>query len=88
MSRNDTEAATTRIAAATENVDDLQSHLTRERLWGALTDRDEHAAAATVFDALDAGMTPEDVLNDFPRARRLLHAAKVALDAESPGAPE
>ncbi|OBI31070.1 cobalamin-binding protein [Mycobacterium sp. E2238] len=34
----------------------------RERLWGALANRDEYAAAATVFAAMDAGMTPEDVL--------------------------
>lgn len=36
----------------------------RERLWGALTDRDEYAAAATIFGAMDAGMAPEDVLLD------------------------
>lgn len=36
----------------------------RERLWGALADRDEYAAAATVFAAMDAGMAAEDVLLD------------------------
>src|ERR1700710_2978270 len=36
--------------------------LTRDRLWGAVGDRDEYAAVATVFAALDAGMTAEDVL--------------------------
>lgn len=36
--------------------------LARERLWGAVIDRDEYAAAATVFAMLDEGMTPEDVL--------------------------
>jgi methanogenic corrinoid protein MtbC1 len=36
--------------------------LTRDRLWGAVADRDEYAAVATVFAALDAGMTAEDVL--------------------------
>ncbi|MBV8930895.1 MAG: cobalamin-dependent protein, partial [Mycobacteriaceae bacterium] len=36
--------------------------IARERLWGAVIDRDEYAAAATVFAMLDAGMTPEDVL--------------------------
>lgn len=35
-----------------------------DRLWGAVLDRDEYAAAATVFAALDAGMPPEDVLLD------------------------
>jgi methanogenic corrinoid protein MtbC1 len=34
----------------------------RDRLWGAVIDRDEYAAAATVFATLDEGMTPEDVL--------------------------
>lgn len=63
MSCNDTET-TTRIAAATENLANLEKSLVRHRLWGALTDRDEHAAAATVFGALDAGMTPEEVLLD------------------------
>lgn len=37
-------------------------HLVREQLWAAVSDRDEYAAAATVFAAIDAGMTPEDVL--------------------------
>ncbi|AFM19864.1 putative cobalamin binding protein [Mycolicibacterium chubuense NBB4] len=36
----------------------------RERLWDALIDGDEYAAATTVFGALDDGMTPEDVLLD------------------------
>lgn len=38
--------------------------LARDRLWGALLDRDEYAAAATVFAALDEGLAPEDVLLD------------------------
>jgi methanogenic corrinoid protein MtbC1 len=48
--------------AATTNAADYE--LARERLWGAVVDRDEYAAAATVFATLDAGMTPEDVLLD------------------------
>lgn len=36
--------------------------LVRDRLWGALTDRDEYAAAATIFAAVESGMTPEDAL--------------------------
>lgn len=36
--------------------------LARDRLWGAVLDRDEYAAAATVFATLDAGMAAEDVL--------------------------
>lgn len=36
----------------------------RERLWGALLDFDEYAAAATVFAALDDGVPPETVLLD------------------------
>lgn len=36
----------------------------RERLWTAVLEADESAAAATVFDAVDGGMTPEDVLLD------------------------
>ena len=38
--------------------------LARERLWGAVLDRDEYAAAATVFAMLDDGVAPEDVLLD------------------------
>ncbi|OBG71833.1 cobalamin-binding protein [Mycobacterium sp. E3298] len=49
----------TDMTSATGAADDL---VVRERLWGALTDRDEYAAAATVFAAMEAGMTPEDVL--------------------------
>lgn len=37
---------------------------TRERLWAALTARDETAAAQAVFDAHDAGATKEDLLLD------------------------
>lgn len=55
MSSFDTDAT---AAAATGAADEL----IRDRLWGALADRDEYAAAATVFAALEAGMTPEDVL--------------------------
>lgn len=33
-----------------------------DRLWGALLDGDEYAAAATAFAALDAGVEPESVL--------------------------
>lgn len=50
---------------SSNDIDDVtatDTHLVRERLWGALTDRDEYAAAATVFAAMDAGLTPEDVL--------------------------
>lgn len=36
--------------------------LARDRLWAAVIDGDEHAAAATVFAMLDVGWTPEDVL--------------------------
>ena len=39
-------------------------HLLRERLWGAVIDRDEYAAVATVFAAVEAGVAPEDVLLD------------------------
>ncbi|OBH22793.1 cobalamin-binding protein [Mycobacterium sp. E1715] len=49
----------TDMTSATGAADGL---VVRERLWGALTDRDEYAAAATVFAAMEAGMTPEDVL--------------------------
>jgi methanogenic corrinoid protein MtbC1 len=38
------------------------TRLVREQLWGALVDRDEFAAVATIFAAVDAGMAPEDVL--------------------------
>ncbi|MFI8825694.1 B12-binding domain-containing protein [Streptomyces sp. NPDC053431] len=37
---------------------------TRERLWAALEERDEGAAAAAVFDACEAGVPLEDVLLD------------------------
>ncbi|MFF9851109.1 cobalamin B12-binding domain-containing protein [Streptomyces litmocidini] len=37
---------------------------TRERLWAALGERDEEAAAAAVFDACDAGTPVEEVLLD------------------------
>ena len=36
--------------------------LVREKLWGAVADRDEYAAVTTIFAALDAGMQPEDIL--------------------------
>ncbi len=42
----------------------VDTHLVRKQLWGAVTDRDEYAAVATIFAAVDAGMTPEDVLLD------------------------
>ncbi|OBG78028.1 MULTISPECIES: B12-binding domain-containing protein [unclassified Mycobacterium] len=50
-------------AETTETRADEQA-VVRDRLWGALTDRDEYAAAATVFAAMDAGMAAEDVLLD------------------------
>lgn len=56
MSSSDTEMAAARATGAADEL------LVRERLWGALADRDEYAAAATVFAAMDAGMTAEDVL--------------------------
>lgn len=34
----------------------------RGQLWSAVVDGDEYAAAAAVFEAIDAGMTPEDAL--------------------------
>ncbi len=34
----------------------------RERLWEAVLDSDEFAAVATIFEAVDAGITPEDAL--------------------------
>jgi methanogenic corrinoid protein MtbC1 len=36
----------------------------RERLWAAVLEADEFAAATTVFGAVDGGMPPEDVLLD------------------------
>lgn len=48
-------------AAAT--VDD-ELATARERLWSAVLDSDEHAATATVFEAIDNGLSPEDVLLD------------------------
>lgn len=56
MTSHDTNMADPAATGAADEV------LIRERLWGALADRDEYAAAATVFAALDAGMAPEDVL--------------------------
>lgn len=56
MSRPDTEAETSAEAV------DLA--VLRDRLWGAVVDRDEYAAASTVFGALDAEVHPEDVLLD------------------------
>ncbi|MCV7118699.1 cobalamin B12-binding domain-containing protein [Mycobacterium nebraskense] len=56
MRSYDTEMTASRATGAADEV------LVREQLWGALADRDEYAAAATVFAAMDAGMTPEDVL--------------------------
>ncbi|GFG65864.1 cobalamin-binding protein [Mycobacterium kubicae] len=55
---HDTDTATSRAAAAVDR------HLLRERLWGAVIDRDEFAAAATIFAAIDAGLGPEDALLD------------------------
>lgn len=56
MSVQDTDTATARTTGAADPA------VFRERLWGAVTDRDEYAAAATVFGAVDDGMSPEDVL--------------------------
>ncbi|MEV2248668.1 B12-binding domain-containing protein [Streptomyces sp. NPDC049970] len=36
----------------------------REQLWDAVTDRDEHAAAGIVFEAMDGGMDAESALLD------------------------
>ena len=58
MSAQNLGAGTTRSADAPDCL------VVRERLWGAVADRDEFAAAATVFAALDAGMAPEAVLLD------------------------
>lgn len=38
--------------------------LVRRSLWGAVVDGDEYAAAATVFGAIDAGMSAEEALLD------------------------
>jgi methanogenic corrinoid protein MtbC1 len=38
--------------------------LARDRIWEAVADGDEYAAATTVFAALEAGITPEEVLLD------------------------
>lgn len=47
--------------------------LTLERLWGAVIDGDEYAAGATVFAAVEAGESLEDVLLDViaPVQRRI-----------------
>ncbi|MFF4247492.1 B12-binding domain-containing protein [Streptomyces sp. NPDC001822] len=42
--------------------DDLQG--LRDRLWTAVTERDEHAAAGIVFTALDSGLDAESALLD------------------------
>ncbi|RDH77979.1 cobalamin-binding protein [Mycolicibacterium moriokaense] len=52
--------STESFGAGTKSAADYR--LARERLWGAVVDRDEFAAAATVFAALDQGAAPEDVL--------------------------
>ncbi|MFF3902295.1 cobalamin B12-binding domain-containing protein, partial [[Kitasatospora] papulosa] len=36
----------------------------QDQLWTAVTSRDEHAAAAVLFTALDAGIDPETALLD------------------------
>lgn len=41
---------------------DHTATVVRERLWGAVIDGDEYAAAATVLAAVDDGMSTEDVL--------------------------
>lgn len=40
----------------------VEASAAREQLWNAVLDGDEYAAAATVFAAIDDGLTPEDVL--------------------------
>ncbi|MDY6999366.1 MAG: cobalamin-dependent protein [Actinomycetota bacterium] len=50
--------------ADTAGVEATDHATVRERLWGAVLDRDEYAAAATVFAAVDAGLSAEDVLLD------------------------
>jgi methanogenic corrinoid protein MtbC1 len=56
VSSHNVDTVTARVADAAD--------LVRDRLWGALLDRDEYAAAATVFAAADAGMSAEDLLLD------------------------
>ena len=46
----------------TDTVADVDLAVLRDRLWGAVVDHDEYAAAATVFTAVEAGTAPEDVL--------------------------
>ncbi|MCV7054002.1 cobalamin B12-binding domain-containing protein [Mycolicibacterium gilvum] len=43
---------------------DLDCLAPQERLWAAVMDGDEYAASTVVFEALDAGIAPEDVLLD------------------------
>lgn len=51
-------------ARATRTVEDTGYQVVRDRLWGAVLDGDEYAAATIVFAAVDDGMAPEDVLLD------------------------
>ena len=46
----------------TDTVAAVDLAVLRDRLWGAVVDHDEYAAAATVFTAVEAGTAPEDVL--------------------------
>ena len=55
MTDRDTDTASASVAAV-----DLAA--VRDRLWGAVVDHDEFAAAATVFSAVEAGIAAEDVL--------------------------
>lgn len=52
--------STNNVGAGTMSAADYR--VARGRLWGAVVDRDEYAAAATIFAMLDDGVTPEDVL--------------------------
>ncbi|MEW2547309.1 cobalamin-dependent protein [Streptomyces sp. NPDC047002] len=54
----------TRAAPAAAEAD-FDRSAARERLWGAVGEGDEYAAAAVVFGALDAGVPAESVLLDL-----------------------
>ena len=56
MSLRDVDTATAQAIGAADK------SLVREQLWGAVADCDEYAAVATIFAAVDAGLTPEDAL--------------------------
>lgn len=50
------------VTATSQAIGAADQELVRKQLWGAVTECDECSAVATIFAAVDGGLSPEDVL--------------------------